>query len=80
MIFTPGESPAEALLLSWGQRNHSVAELFKHLYTMKHYQVDLYCLAFTFGDYSIRRCTHYLLAETKKVLSFEFRVLIRKTS
>ena len=37
--FRQGESPADALLLSWGQKNHSVAELFKLLFKMKHYQV-----------------------------------------
>ena len=31
-------SPADAMLTHWGQRNHTVTELFKHLYALRHFQ------------------------------------------
>ena len=38
-VYRPGDSPADAMLTHWGQRNHTVTELFKHLYSLKHFQV-----------------------------------------
>lgn len=35
------ESPTEELLSKWGAQNHTVLELFKHLYAMRHYQAML---------------------------------------
>jgi len=31
-------SPSDAMLTHWGQRNHTVTELFKHLYALKNFQ------------------------------------------
>lgn len=38
-VYRPGDSPADALLTHWGQKNHTVNELFKHLYAMNLLQV-----------------------------------------
>ena len=42
-VYTPGGSPADAMLTHWGTKNHTVLQLFKHLRKMGHYQgtVDL---------------------------------------
>ena len=37
-VYRPADSPADAMLTHWGQRNHTITELFKHLYALKHYQ------------------------------------------
>lgn len=37
-LYSPGDSPADALLTHWGQKNHTVLELFKHLHSMGNYQ------------------------------------------
>ena len=37
-VYKPCGSPADAMLTHWGQRNHTVLQLFKHLRDMGHFQ------------------------------------------
>jgi hypothetical protein len=36
----PGESPADAMLTDWGQKNHTVDELYKHLHQLGEWKRD----------------------------------------
>jgi hypothetical protein len=38
--YRQGQSPADALLSCWGQKNCTVIDLFKLLWKMKHHQVS----------------------------------------
>lgn len=40
--YKEGNSPADALLTSWGQRNGTVEELFRHLHALGLYQSMVY--------------------------------------